>query len=305
MLSFKRVLTAGFLLAGIFFSLTGNAQQAIPLYPGAIPNNTDAPDEEVVNASQGVSKVSRPTLSIYLPPRDKATGAAVIVCPGGGYGTLVMKREGYDVAQALNELGIAAFVLKYRLPGDNTNKDKSIAPLQDAQQAISLVRQRAGEWGVNPAKIGIMGFSAGGHLASTAGTHFSKAYISHPDGISLRPDFMILVYPVISFSDSLGHKGSRERLLGTSPAKAQVDLFSNDLQVTTQTPPTFLLHAGDDTVVPIGNSLRFYEALLRHGVAAGMHIYPTGAHGFSKAPAKEDWFAQCRTWLKANSFTAP
>lgn len=293
-----RIQQAGLLIIGLLLTLRCFAQQTMPLYSSDIPNNLPVPDEEVVNASQSVSTVSRPTLSIYLPPKDQATGTAVIVCPGGGYGGLVMKREGYDVAEALNKLGIAAFVLKYRLPSDKTNKDKSIAPLQDAQRAIQLVRQRAAEWGINPDRIGIMGFSAGGHLASTAGTHFTKAYIDNPGGISLRPDFMLLVYPVISFSDSLGHKGSRDRLLGTTASPEQIRLFSNDLQVTAQTPPALLLHSSDDKTVPIGNSLQFYMALLRNGVAATMHLYPTGVHGFSKSPAKEDWFEQCKTWLK-------
>ena len=299
------LLRIGLLVFWLHLSFRSLAQQTIPLYTSDIPNATGSPDEEVVNASQSVNNVSRPTLRVYLPPKEKASGAAVIVCPGGGYGTLVMKREGYDVAEALNKLGIAAFVLKYRLPSDKTNKDKSIAPLQDAQQAIRMVRERAAEWNINPARIGIMGFSAGGHLAATAGTHFAKAYSDNPASTSLRPDFMILVYPVISFSDSLGHKGSRERLLGQTPTADQLKLFSNDGQVTAQTPPALLLHSGDDTVVPVGNSLVFYEALLRNGVSATMHLYPTGKHGFSLAPAKEDWFEQCRTWLSSNGWTTP
>lgn len=296
---------AAFLAVCLLTGLAGFAQQTMPLYPGDVPNALPAPDEEVANASQSVVNVSRPTLRVFLPPKEKANGTAVIVCPGGGYATLVMKREGYDVAEALNKLGIAAFVLKYRLPNPKTNKDKSIAPLQDAQQAIRVVRQRAAEWNVTPNRIGIMGFSAGGHLASTAGTHFAKASIDNPDGVSLRPDFMLLVYPVISFSDSLSHKGSRERLIGPSASADQIGLFSNELQVTAQTPPAFLLHAGDDKVVPVGNSLRFYEALLRNGVPASMHLYATGGHGFPLAPAKEDWFEQCKTWLKANGWATP
>ena len=291
-----------FLAVCLQLSFGSLAQQIIPLYPGDIPNAVPVPDEEVVNASQNVTNVSRPSLRIYLPPKEKATGTAVIVCPGGGYGTLVMKREGYDVAEALNKLGVAAFVLKYRLPNDKTNKDKSIAPLQDAQQAIQVIRQRAAEWNINPERIGIMGFSAGGHLAATAGTHFAKSYIDNPAGLSLRPDFMLLVYPVISFSDSLGHSGSRERLLGPTPSADQLRLFSNDLQVTPQTPPAILLHSGDDKVVPVGNSLVFYAALLRNGVPATLHLYPKGNHGFSLPPAKEDWFEQCKTWLISNGW---
>lgn len=293
-----RIQKAGLLFFCLQLALSSLAQQTIPLYSGEIPNALSVPDEETANVGKSVVNVSRPTISIYLPPKDKANGTAVIVCPGGGYGTLVMKREGYDVAEALNKLGIAAIVLKYRLPSDKTNKDKSIAPLQDAQQAIRVARQRAAEWNINPERIGIMGFSAGGHLAATAGTHFTKAYIDNSDGVSLRPDFMILVYPVISFSDSLGHVGSRERLLGKSASADQIKLFSNDLQVTAQTPPALLLHSGDDKTVSVANSLRFYEALQRNGVPASMHLYPKGNHGFSISPAKEDWFEQCKTWLK-------
>lgn len=290
------------LVVCLHLSFGSLAQQTIPLYPGDIPNAQPVPDGEVVSASQNVVNVSRQTLRIYLPPKEKANGTAVIVCPGGGYGTLVMKREGYDVAEALNRLGIAAFVLKYRLPSDKTNKDKSIAPLQDSQQAIQVVRQRAAEWNINPERIGIMGFSAGGHLAATAGTHFAKAYIDNPAGLNLRPDFMVLVYPVVSFLDSLGHTGSRDRLLGPTATTDQLKLFSNDLQVTPQTPPAIMLHSGDDKVVPVGNSLVFYEALLRNGVPATLHIYPKGNHGFSLAPAKEDWFEQCKTWLASNGW---
>lgn len=295
-------LKSGLLAVCLLTSFGSLAQQTMPLYPNTIPNALPAPDEEVVSASQNVTNVSRPSLRIYLPPKEKANGTAVVVCPGGGYGTLVMKREGYDVAEALNKLGIAAFVLKYRLPSDKTNKDKSVAPLQDAQRAIQLIRERATEWNVKPERIGIMGFSAGGHLAATAGTHFAKAYIDNPSGQSLRPDFMILVYPVISFSDSLGHTGSRDRLLGPAATADQLKLFSNDIQVTAQTPPAILLHSGDDKVVPVGNSLVFYEALLRNKVPATLHIYPTGNHGFSLAPAKENWFEQCKTWFASNGW---
>ena len=175
--------------------------------------------------------VSVPTITVFLPPKEKANGTAVIICPGGGYHVLVIEREGRDIAREFNKLGVAAFVLKYRLPDDRIMPDKSIGPLQDAQRAVAVVREHAGEWNIDPHKIGIMGFSAGGHLASTAGTHFENALIENKNGTSLRPDFMILVYPVISFSDSLGHIGSREYLLGKNPSEKQIRFFSNELQV--------------------------------------------------------------------------
>ena len=209
---------------------------------------------------------------------------------------------GHEVAKAFNKIGVAAFVLKYRLPSDETMQDKSIGPLQDAQQAIKTVRQRAEEWKINPDKIGIIGFSAGGHLAASAGTHFNKAFIENNENTSLRPDFMLLVYPVISMTDELGHAGSRERLLGKNPSQDQIDFFSNELQVTPETPPAFLLHAGDDQTVKVENSIRFYEALHKDSIAAGLHIYPTGGHGFPRSSAKDNWMDQCIYWLKSNGW---
>lgn len=282
-----------------------NAQQELPLYGNQpIPDSKPGPDRETIDTSvnpvrYSYSLVSRPTLRVYLPPPGIATGTAVVICPGGGYLHLAFTHEGTDVARMLNDLGIAAFVLKYRLPNDETMVDKSIGPLQDAQRAIQLVRERAAEWGVNPARIGIMGFSAGGHLASTAGTHFNRAVIDNPSGISLRPDFMILLYPVISFEDSIAHRGSRDNLIGLHPDAALVREFSNELQVTAETPPTFLVHAGDDKTVPVANSLHFYEALQANGVPAEMHIYPKGGHGFGmNNPTTTDrWTDRLRSWL--------
>jgi acetyl esterase/lipase len=287
-------------------ALISMAQQEIPLYEGKIPNSKVPAKEQGITynreADNLVFNVSEPTISIFLPPREKAIGTAVIVCPGGGYHVLVIDREGRDIARAFNKLGIAAFVLKYRLPDDRVMTDKSIGPLQDAQRAIEVVRQHAGEWNIDSHKIGIMGFSAGGHLASTAGTHFEKVLNDTKSGISLRPDFMILVYPVINLSDSLGHIGSREYLLGKNPTDNQIRYFSNDLQVTKATPPAFIILAGDDTVVNPENSLRFYDALKRNGVVAEMHIYSYGEHGFLKTPPFEEWFGRCCYWMKSNGW---
>ncbi|MGA0557199.1 alpha/beta hydrolase [Larkinella sp. VNQ87] len=283
-----------------FIAFLSHAQQEIPLYPGPVPNAKASDVKEVKRNEQLVANVVQPTLTVFLPAKEKATGTAVIICPGGGYGVLVIKREGYDVAEAFAKLGVAAFVLKYRLPSDETMIDPSIGPLQDAQQALKTVRERAKEWGVDPQKVGIMGFSAGGHLAATAGTHFNQAVLQNPGKTNVRPDFMILVYPVISLTPEIGHAGTRKNLLGSSPKPEQVRLYSNEFQVEKNTPPTFLTHAGDDTVVPVKNSLVFYEALLQHGVPAAMHLYPKGEHGFAKTPAFEEWFGRVRQWLATN-----
>lgn len=290
------------LLTLLINSYSGWAQRVVPLYADTIPNSRPMPNQQTGTANQGAFTRAAPTLTVYLPPAEKASGTAIIICPGGGYGTLVVKREGYEVAEAFNKIGVTAFVLTYRLPSEKTMLDKSIGPLQDAQQAIKLVRQRATEWHIDPSRIGIMGFSAGGHLAATAGTHSNRAVIANKEAISLRPDFMILVYPVISLNDRLGHSGSRTNLLGASPLTEQIRLYSNELQVTEQTPPTFLLHAGDDKVVPVDNSLVFYEALHRHGVPAGMHIYPKGDHGFLSTPTRDEWMDLCKRWMESNGW---
>lgn len=277
------------------------AQTVMPLYPGKIPNAIAGPDEET-NKDQVIRKVSKPTLTVFLPPAGTANGSAVIVCPGGGYGVLVMEWEGYRIARELNKSGIAAIILKYRLPDEKIMTDKSLGPLQDAQQAIKTVRERSKEWKINPDKIGIIGFSAGGHLAATAGTHYDSTFIDNPEETSLRPDFMILVYPVISLMDKIGHKGSSSNLLGATPTTEKVRYFSNELQVKKTTPPAFLTHAGDDTVVPVSNSIQFYEALIAKGVPADLHIYSKGEHGYPKTPDLSEWFGRCLHWMQVNQF---
>jgi acetyl esterase/lipase len=181
-------------------------------------------------------------------------------------------------------------------------KDKSIGPLQDAQQAIKTIREKAKEWNVDGNKIGIMGFSAGGHLASTAGTHYDNPVIENKEATSLRPDFMILVYPVISFLEAPSHKGSRSNLLGASASDEKIKYFSNELQVKQTTPPTFLTHAGDDTVVPVSNSIIFYEALNKYKIPSDLHIYSKGEHGYLKSPPFDEWFTRCINWMKTNQF---
>lgn len=285
--------------------LTVQAQQSFPLYKDVIPNSYSVTNEEVTEERNGmtiVSKITRPTLTAFIPSKERANGTAVVICPGGGYWVNAIAHEGYDVAKKFVDMGIAAFVLKYRIPNTAAMVDKRFGPLQDAQQAISFVRQNSKQWNINPDRIGMMGFSAGGHVASTAGTHFDKPVVNHP--VSVRPDFMILIYPVISFVDSLGHIGSRDQLIGKTPDKEDILNFSNELQVTPKTPPTFLVHASDDNVVKSENSLAFYLSLNRHNVPAEMHIYQKGGHGFGmmNRATSDQWMDRLGNWLDMNGW---
>ncbi|WP_461116448.1 alpha/beta hydrolase [Spirosoma jeollabukense] len=284
---------AGWLLT---CSLSANAQEIIPLYTTTVPN-AKASDVQESGVLKGITK---PTLVYVKPAAGKASGAAVIIIPGGGYGVVVYQGEGINIAKAMSEKGIAAFILKYRLPSDDIMLDKKIGPLQDAQQAIKLVRDNAQKWGIDVNKVGIMGFSAGGHLASTAATHFEKAYIDNAGNTNLRPDFQVLIYPVISMQDSLTHGGSRDNLLGKNPSRQDVDLFSNELQVRTNTPPTYLTHAADDKLVDVDNSVVFFEKLRHQKVPVEMHIYPKGDHGFIfRHPG---WMDPLFAWMKLNNW---
>jgi acetyl esterase/lipase len=282
----------------------GQAQNPIPLYPNGVPNSKPTPAEYIEkNGNDHSSKVSNPMLIPYLPEKSIANGTAVIVCPGGGYSNLAMGHEGIAIAKEFNKIGVTAFVLKYRLPSDQIMVDKTIGPLQDAQRAIQMVRQGAATWGINPNKIGIMGFSAGGHLASTAGTHFDKVVIDNKDNISVRPDFMMLIYPVITFGEK-ANVGSRDALIGKNASQEMIDLYSNQKQVTSNTPPTFLVHAEDDTAVPVENSLWMYQALLNSKVKTEMHLFAGGKHGFGlKNPtSKALWFNWLTDWMDANGW---
>jgi acetyl esterase/lipase len=283
-------------------------QTTIPLYK-EVPNSKPALNykEKTDTGIDGIiriSKVSVPEITIFQPEKSKGKNTAIVICPGGGYAILAYNLEGTDVAKILNSWGVTAVVLKYRLPGDEIMKDKSAGPIEDAQRAIQYIRENAKEWNINPEKIGIMGFSAGGHLASTASTHFDKDYISNPGNISLRPDFSILAYPVISFSDSIGHRGSRENLIGKNPPRDLIENFSNELQVTKNTPPTFLVLAGDDNTVNPENSIEYYEALLKNHVPAEMHIYQNGGHGFGThiLEKNDNWMDLLKTWMEHNNF---
>lgn len=302
-MKYSLLATAAFLLSG----LNSPAQQVLPLYQ-VVPNarKADGVTEKWDTTATGrilAKSVTVPSVTAYFPPKEKASGAAVIICPGGGYAYLVMNEEGSQVAEAFAKNGVAAFVLKYRLPNEKIMVNKTIGPLQDAQQAIKIVRERAAEWNIDPAKIGIIGFSAGGHLASTASTHFNDKIIDNPNHTSLRPDFSILIYPVISFTEPIAHKGSRRNLLGKDTATAAaVDLYSNEKQVTAATPPTFLLHSSDDKVVPVANSIAYYQSLIAAGVKAEMHIYFAGGHGFglNNKTNKDHWLERCLNWMRAN-----
>jgi acetyl esterase/lipase len=259
----------------------------MPLWPNGAPGALGSADEDT------------PAITPYLAPAARAVATAVIVCPGGAYVHLSMEKEGSDVARWWNSLGVTAFVLKYRLGPKYHNP----VELGDAQRAIRTVRARAAEWNVRPDRIGIMGFSAGGHLASTAGTHFDSGNPNAADAIdrqSSRPDFLVLAYPVISFTQNV-HQGSKRALLGDNPDPKLVELLSNELQVTPQTPPTFLFHTTNDGTVPVENSVMFYLALHKAGVPAEMHIYENGPHGVGLAPTDEtlsSWPARLADWMR-------
>lgn len=299
------------LLICLFFMNFAQGQEVIPLYSTEIPNSKPAPDKEKKevrdNGMEIISGITIPSLTVFLPDPAVRTGTAIIICPGGGYQINAIKHEGMDVAREFAKWGIAAFVLKYRIPDDNTMVDKEIGPLQDAQQAIHKVRENAKAWNIDPQKIGLMGFSAGGHLASTAATHYKTRVIPGGKTGNLRPDFLILGYPVISFTDSIGHLGSRNNLLGSSPSREKILLYSNERQVTRETPPTFLFHAADDQVVQAANSLAFYKSLLKHAVPAELHIYERGGHGFGidNRTTAEKWMNSLKNWLDSRKLLTP
>jgi acetyl esterase/lipase len=289
------------------FTVISRAQTVIPLYPGKIPNSK--PDKNLVEKSEInkdglliISNVTVPTLTVYLSA--KSNGTAIIIYPGGGYSVLAAGHEGSDVAKAFNKIGITAFVVKYRLPDDRIMITPEIGPLQDAQRAVQLVRERSEEFKINPDKIGIIGFSAGGHLASSVGTKFLTSAIDNPAKINLRPDFMILLYPVISTDTTISHKGSFANLLGEKPSAEELLEYSSEKNVTDQTPPTFLVHASDDSGVNPKNSIVFCEALLNHHVNCELHIYQGGGHGFGlkNATTKDLWMDRLGNWLRMNGW---
>src|SRR5258708_3487452 len=272
--------------------VVARAEAAIPLWAVGAPG------------ALGTTAADQPVVTPYLPAEGRANGTAVVIFPGGGYANLSMQKEGSDVAEWLVGSGITAFVVRYRLGSAYHHP----VMLGDAQRAIRTVRSRAAEWRVDPHRIGVMGFSAGGHLASTAGTHFDAGAASNSDSVeraSPRPDFMVLIYPVITMRDPFAHRGSRTRLLGESPDSALGRSLSHETPGSDDTPPTLLVHTTDDQTVPVENSLMFYRALRAAGVPAEMHIFEHGVHGFGLAPASPElaaWTTLCQSWMRRHQW---
>jgi len=286
-------LSAKILLVLFFIGTVSNAQTSFVelVWPNGAPGaKGDAPGD-------------KPSLTYFLPQKDKSAGTAVLICPGGGYGFLAADYEGDDVARWFNSFGVTGIVLRYRHRHSGAGYQYP-ASLNDARRALSVIRSRAGELNIDPDKIGVLGFSAGGHLAASLGTHYDTGEINSTDPIeriSCRPDFMILIYPVISMNDPFTHKGSRENLLGEDPDQKLVDLMSNELQVNSRTPPAFLVHATEDSTVPVENSIMFYSALRKAGVPAEIHIYLKGGHGFGMGSGKGEvstWPVLCQNWMR-------
>lgn len=282
----------------------------VKLWPEGIPGSVaDAEYVENITTTEGritrCERVTDPDLTVFLPPAEKANGTAVLICPGGGYAVLAFDHEGNAIAQWLNEQGIAGIILKYRLPSDKIMKDKSSGPLQDAQEAMRTIRRNAKKWNINPDKIGVIGFSAGGHLASTLSTHYAERVYDVKDNISARPDFSLLIYPVISFDAAFTHMGSRNNLIGPDPGEEKVKHFSNELQITSDTPPAFLIHSADDNAVPVRNSISYFNGMQKYGIISEMHVFQKGGHGYglaSKGGTESSWPELCIRWLKAAGF---
>ena len=292
-----------------FTTLSFGQEKTLKIWPDKIPGAIEDPSYKMETITDNgwtrIDKVSDPTLDFYPAPKEKSNGTAVVICPGGGYAVLAIDHEGAQVAKWFNSMGITAFVLKYRLPSNKIMVDKSIAPLQDAQEALRIVRRNAKEWNINPDKIGIMGFSAGGHVASTLSTHYSDKVYEVKDASSARPDFSLLIYPVISMEADITHMGSRENLLGKNPSREMVKRFSNEQQVTKDTPPAFLVCSSDDDVVPIQNSIDYLLALKKAGVHGELHVYESGGHGYGLGRSKDTeitWPNACKKWLEARGF---
>lgn len=309
-----------FLFSALLLGMTSNSfgqmpsfgpqtepKQIIKLWDGKVPGaieNAEVQEENIGSRSFFVRTVVNPSLA-YYPAEKNETGTAVVVCPGGGYAGLTYLFEGMMTADWLNSIGISAFVLRYRLPNDKIMEDRKVAPLQDVQQAIRYVRANAEKFGINPDHIGVMGFSAGGHLAATASTLFNEIVYKPELNVSARPDFSVLVYPVITMDPTYTHSGSREALIGLDADQATTDLFSAEKQVTPETPPAFITHALDDKLVPFINSINYGCALREKGVQCEMHLYAHGDHGLqTKAPTDTQsfWHDACEKWLRMNGW---
>jgi len=289
----------------VIISITTMAQDfKLKVWPNGAPDSNGMTLPEETFEGRSVRNVSEAEIFVYLPKIGINTGAAVIICPGGGYGMEAMDHEGYDMAEWLVQQGVAGIVLKYRLPYGHDQ-----IPLEDTQRALRIVRQKAVEWGINPIKIGIAGSSAGGHLASTAGTRFDLGNSESVDPIekySCRPDFMLLLYPVITFNEEFGHMGSRTNLIGSGNKWELVAKYSNELNVSAQTPPTFLILSDDDSALPTRNSIEFYMALKKFRIPAEMHIFRDGGHGFGMTKKNlpvDQWPNLFVQWMKAQRIT--
>jgi acetyl esterase/lipase len=293
----RRVATFGLLLA-FAFGLDVGAEEPVKIRLWA----DAAPGEPATKPAD------EPVLFLHQPAPSTANGTAVVICPGGGYGHLAIDHEGHATAEWLNTVGVTAFVLKYR---HSASGHRHPVPIMDGQRAIRTVRARAAEWGIDPKRIGVMGFSAGGHLASTLATHFDNGDAKATDVIdraSSRPDFLVLCYPVISMTEKYMHRGSHDNLIGKTPDEALARSLSNDLQVTPQTPPTFIFQTDEDKSVPAENCVSFYLALRRAGVPAEMHIYQNGKHGVGLATqiqGTNDWLTRCREWMHLRGLLTP
>ncbi len=288
-----------FIILNLFIMQFSNAQY-IPLY-NLIPNDlgmSNVESEKMEGNILIVRNVSVPTYQYFRVSKDNVKRPCVVICPGGGYGILAASHEGTDVAKYFNSIGMNAIVLKYRIPNDNYQIDKSIAPLQDVQQAFYLARLNADKWGIDKNKIGVMGFSAGGHLAATMSSHYNDVKIINEEKINLRPNFQILIYPVISFKN-FGHQGSTEQLIGKNASAEVVNYFSNELHVDQNTPPAFMVHAKDDEAVPVKNTLEYSKALKLHHVPVDLVLFDMGGHGFGMNNSKSatQWPPMLKQWL--------
>lgn len=289
-------------LAAVLVARADVVPARILLWPEGVPGQHANPAPDVETADH-VSAVHTPTLTHFPAPAGRACGAAAIVCPGGGYLRMSWTKEGTEVAQWLNTLGVSVFVLRYRAV-----EYGHPAPVRDVTRAVRLVRSRAGEFGLKADRIGVLGFSAGGHLASCAATMWDDPITrtgASLDSVSARPDFALLIYPVITMKDPFAHRDSRTRLLGADPSPEMIEALSTETRVTAQTPPVFLMNTMEDKTVPVENSLLFYQAMRRAGVPAEMHLYQVGPHGIGLRPghvAAAEWPKAAEAWLRLNGW---
>lgn len=281
--------------------------ESVTLYSDGIPGAKKAVNKEFVESQDATGRfitgISQPQLTAYWPDENLRNGCAVVICPGGGYRGLSVDKEGDAIAMRLVKLGISAFVLKYRLPCDETMDNRQLGPLQDAQQALQVVKSHATEWQLDVAKIGVMGFSAGGHVASSAAVHYQRPVLPTLSPAMIKPAFQILIYPVISMDSKITHSGSKALLIGDDASPTDIEYFSNDRQVSSDSPRAFIMHANDDVNVSVENSLRYYCALMAAQVPVQLLLLPDGGHGFGMYH-DYDWFQSLTMWLKVNQLVS-